>query len=474
MMAGLSPDSVRGLNREIFRLAVPSIIANITIPIVGMVAIAVVGHLEGDSSFSTAALIGGISIGSMIFDLMYWNFGFLRTGTGGFTAQAYGRGDTVECADIFVRAEGIALLCAAFLLAVQWLVVKVALMVVDASPEVEYLAQSYFYVRVWAAPATLSLMAIKGWLIGMQDGFSPMLTDIVVNVVNIVLSIVLTLGVHWGVAGGFWAVDYAGIGFIGVAKATVIAQYSGFAVGLALVFGKYRRVFASYTGAALRSAFRGPEVRAFFRTNADLFVRSLCFIGIYIGFTTIAAGFGDLILATSSIMMQLMMLFSYITDGFAYAGEALTGRFVGGRNLVQLRRTVLWTFIWSFAVTSAFIVAYGSCGQAMLRLLTSDADVLSCGADFLVWLLLMPVAGCAAFTWDGIFTGATGTAHMRNSMLLAVAAYFALFYACDALFNKAGDGITGLHILLGAYCIHLVLRTVYLSLAYRSGVLAKV
>ena len=456
----------RTLNKEIFALALPSIIANITIPIVGMVAIAVVGHLHDDSGFSTAALIGGISIGSMLFDLMYWNFGFLRTGTGGMTAQAYGRGDKGECADLFVRAEGIALMSAAFLIAIQWLVVKFALFVVHGTPEVEYLASRYFYVRIWASPATLSLMAIKGWLIGMQDGVRPMITDITVNVVNVVASLILALG--WNPAG------YKGIGFIGVAWATVIAQYSGLVVGLALIAAKYAPLFADYTLAKVRGAFHGEGVRLFFRTNADLFVRSVCFIGIYIGFTTISATFGDVVLATSSIMMQLIMLFSYITDGFSYAGEALTGRFIGEMKVNMVRRTVLWVFIWSFAVTIVFMLAYGFEGKWMLGVLTSDSDVLECGSRYLVWLLLMPLIGCAAFTWDGIFTGATATHNLRDAMLLAVTLYFASYFAADTLFNNAHDGELGLHLLLAAYCLHLVVRTVYLCLTYKKGVLEKV
>lgn len=474
------------LNKEIFRLAIPSIIANITIPIVGMVAIAVVGHIGGNAEFGAATLIGGISIGSMLFDLMYWNFGFLRTGTGGLTAQAYGRKDHDECAAIFYRAEGIALASAALLLAIQWVVVQLALAIVDATPEVEYLAAQYFYIRVWAAPATLSLMAIKGWLIGMQDGTSPMLTDIVVNVVNIVFSIVLALGVHIGefdIAGvHFSGVDYNGIGFIGVAVATVIAQFSGFILGLLLVFIKYHHIFAHHALKDFFRAFSGPQVRLFFSMNFDLFIRSVCFIGIYIGFTAIAATYGDMILATSSIMMQLMMLFSYITDGFAYAGEAMVGRFVGEQNLWNLRLTSRFVTLWSFAVTFAFLAVYWFWGDAMLKMLTNDPEVLVCCHDFLIWLQLMPLIGCAAFTWDGIFTGATCTVDMRNSMLIATTLYFVSYFVANAIFN-GGDidiensrrsGLLGLHLLLGAYCLHLLVRTIYLCFRYRKAVWGKI
>ena len=215
------PQQEMGVNKKILDLALPSILANITVPLVGMVDIAVAGHLDPSSVASAATLIGGVAIGTMLFDLLYWNFGFLRVGTGGLTAQAFGRGDMKESASILSRAVGIALLCSLLLLAVQWLFVKAAFLVVDCTPEVRELASGYFYIRIWASPATLSLMAFKGWFIGMQDSISPMVTDLVVNVVNTAASIVLALGFT---AGGY---SWEGIGFTGIAAGTVMAQYSG-------------------------------------------------------------------------------------------------------------------------------------------------------------------------------------------------------------------------------------------------------
>lgn len=462
---------ISALNKEILRLALPSIIANITVPLVGMVAIAVVGHIHDDTLYSTATLIGGISIGSTIFSLLYWNFSFLRTGTGGLTAQAYGGGDMHECANLLSRAEAIALGSAAVIIMFQWVIVKFALMLLDASPEVEYLAQQYFMVRIWAAPATLSLMALKGWFIGMQDGVSPMLTDIVVNGLCVVGCIVLALGVHFG------GLDYEGIGFIGVAYATVIAQYCGFILAIILILTKYRRVFAGYTFAMARESFRGSKVRLFFSTNTDLFVRSLCFMGIYIGFTAISATFGDLTLATSTIMMDLMLLFSYITDGFAYAGEAMVGKYIGAADSTSMRRTVRYVFYWSMAIAVLFMVAYWLWGDVMLGWLTNDPEVLGRGMEYIAWLLLMPVVGCAAFTWDGVFIGATATRELRNSMIWAVGAFIGMYYllvlGMDAMAEGVLDGLWGLHLLLAAYFVHLVVRTVYMSIKYRSAVLCK-
>ena len=205
---------MKPINKDILKLASPSILANITVPLVGMVDIAVAGHLDA----SAAMMIGGIAIGSMLFDLLYWNFGFLRVGTGGLTAQAYGRGDRKECARILARALGIALACALVLIAIQWIFVKAAFLVVDSSPEVRNLASTYFFIRIWAAPATLSLMALKGWFIGMQDSVSPMATDMTVNGMNVLMSIVLALGFTVG------GLHYGGMGFRGVAMGTVVAQ----------------------------------------------------------------------------------------------------------------------------------------------------------------------------------------------------------------------------------------------------------
>ena len=451
---------MRTINKDILKLAIPSILANITVPIVGMVDIAVAGHLDT----SAAVMIGGIAIGTMLFDLLYWNFGFLRVGTGGLAAQAYGRGDRRECARIFSRAAGIALACALVLIAIQWIFIKAAFLVVDCTPEVRELASKYFFIRIWAAPATLSLMAFKGWFIGMQDSVSPMITDLVVNGMNVLMSIVLALGIT---VGGW---HYDGMGFAGIAAGTVAAQYSGLLAAAGLMIFKYsRNTFSHLTAEDLRTLLRGSETRRFFVMNADLFVRSLCFIAIYIGFTVISARYGDVLLAVSSIMMKLLMIFSYFTDGFAYAGEALTGRYIGAKDQPMVRQTVRWTFAWSMAIAVIFMAIYHFAGVPMLKMMTSDLTVVQAAKGYLPWLLLMPVIGCAAFTWDGIYIGATASKAIRNSMLWAVVGFFAVWAAGLAVPGLSAQG--SMHVLMGAYFAHLLARTVYLSVRYRSVVL---
>ena len=436
------------INRDILKLAIPSILANITVPIVGMVDIAVAGHLTGE----VATMIGGIAIGTMLFDLLYWNFGFLRVGTGGLTAQAYGRKDMKECSRILTRALGISLACALALIAIQWIFVKAAFMVVDCTQEVRELASGYFFIRIWAAPATLSLMAFKGWFIGMQDSVSPMVTDLVVNGMNILMSIVLALGISSGADSQTWILRP--LGFTGIALGTVVAQYSGLLTALSLLLSKYaRRVFGGLRIGELRGFFTGSQTRRFFVMNGDLFVRSLCFIAIYIGFTTISARFGDLLLAVSSIMMKLLMIFSYFTDGFAYAGEALTGRYIGAKDAPMVRQTVKWTFVWSMGIALIFMGIYHFAGVPMLRMMTSDVAVVEQSREYLPWLLLMPVVGCAAFTWDGIYIGATASKEIRNAMLWAVVAF-------GLVWLLGGDSM---HTLMAAYFAHLLARTIYLS-----------
>jgi MATE family multidrug resistance protein len=533
---------MHSINKDILKLAVPSILANITVPIVGMVDIAVAGHLDTNA----ATMIGGIAVGSMLFDLLYWNFGFLRVGTGGLTAQAFGRKDWKECSHILTRALGMSLAIACCLLLIQWVFVKAAFMVVDCTPQVRELASRYFFIRIWAAPATLSLMALKGWFIGMQDSVSPMVTDFVVNGMNILMSIVLALGIT--LPAGFGSVDsglagfaLAGhdappasgmlvpaMGFPGIALGTVVAQYSGLFVALMIVVFKYRRrVFEEFVFADLKAVFKGGETRRFFVMNADLFVRSLCFIAIYIGFTVISARYGDLLLAVSSIMMKILMIFSYFTDGFAYAGEAMTGRYIGACDDLNLRRTVKWTFVWSMGLALIFIGIYHFGGVLLLKMMTSDMAVVEASADFLPWLLLMPVVGCAAFTWDGIFIGATGSREMRNSMLWSVVAFAGVWFVGILLLDihssdSAGIaasislppssetlsfqtpsetsfsvsthdmskeplpavpdqnpsrtpgatryGIIAMHILMAAYFAHLLARTIYLTVKSRDVV----
>ena len=460
------------LNKQIVRLAVPSILANITIPLVGLVDTAIVGHI------SNAAAIGGIAIGTMLFDLLYWNFGFLRVGTSGMTAQAYGK----ECQMSDVRCQMLDVRCkkvesqesrvecgeetsrllkqsltiaggAALLIwTIQWFFVTAVLAVVPCSAEVAEMAKNYFYVRIWAAPATLSLMAFKGWFIGMQDTRSPMAVDILVNVVNMVASYLLAV--------------HTPLGVVGVAWGTLIAQYSGLILAFALLAYRYR----------IRLSWRemgwDKELQSFMRLNGNIFIRSLCFMVVYVGFTSIAGYYGDTELAVSSILMKLFMLFSFFVDGFAYAGEALVGKIIGegkGKDDVrctmydvrctELERCVRLLFRWSMGVGLFFTLIYALWGEECIGLLTDDHDVLAASIRYMGWLIAMPIISTLAFMWDGIYVGATAGKQIRNAMIYAAIAFVISYAGLHTVW-----GVQALYV---AYFAHLLARVVYLSIGWK-------
>lgn len=432
------------MNKQILRLAIPSILANITIPLVGLVDTAIVGHI------SDAHAIGGIAIGTMLFDLLYWNFGFLRVGTSGMTAQAFGRSDREQCARLLAQSVGIALIGAALIWLLQWLFVTVALAIVPCSAEVASFARDYFFVRVWAAPATLSLMAIKGWFIGMQDTVCPMITDIVVNVVNMAVSYALAV--------------YTPLGALGVAYGTVVAQFTGLLLSIVILMWKYRHVWLGVSFLRLLRDMRG--MRQLISLNANLFVRSLCFMIVYVGFTSLSSLYGDTDLAVCSILMKLFMLFSYFVDGFAYAGEALVGKYIGQqKNSPPFREgegvglLVRLLFLWSLGVGVVFTVIFALWSIPMYRMMTSDVVVLGRLTDFTAWLIAMPIVSTLAFMWDGVYTGATAGKQIRNGMILA-AIGFVLGYVATAHW-------WGVHALFVGYFLHLAARVIYLTAAWR-------
>ena len=438
---------MKSLNSQILRLAIPSILANITIPLVGIVDTAIVGHI------ANATYIGGIAIGTMLFDLLYWNFGFLRVGTSGMTAQAYGRGDGVECARLLTQSVSIALIGAVVLWLIQWLFVTAVLAIVPCSTEVAAFAREYFFIRIWAAPATLSLMAFKGWFIGMQDTVSPMITDIVVNVVNMTVSYVLAV--------------YTPLEALGVAYGTLVAQFTGLLLALVICMFKYKTVVQEVIrlfGDKATKLLGGQEMRRFMSLNANLFVRSLCFMVVYVGFTSLASQYGDVELAVSTIMMKLFMLFSYFVDGFAYAGEALVGKEWGAsRSLAssphRLVRIVRLLFAWSLGVGLLFTLLFVVWSEECYLAMTNDMEVLSCLADYTLWLIAMPLVSTLAFMWDGVYAGATAGKQIRNAMI-----YAALGFVTCYLATYWWLGIQGLYI---AYFAHLVARVVYLTAAWK-------
>lgn len=441
---------MNSLNKDILRLAIPSILANITIPLVGIVDTAIIGHI------SDAAAIGGIAIGTMLFDLLYWNFGFLRVGTSGLTAQAYGAGDVTECRKILSRSLTVAVLAAFFLWAIQWLFVNAVLAVVPCSQEVASVAREYFFVRIWAALATLMLFTFKGWFIGMQDTKSPMAVDIVVNVVNMGASYYLAV--------------HTPLGIIGVAHGTVIAQYTGLFLAVLILVFKYHIVHIGWQ--EIVDAMQGVELKRMMALNGNLFIRSLCFMVVYVGYTWLASRYGDTELAVSSILMKLFMFFSFFVDGFAYAGEALVGKAYGeyksqiSNFKFQISNLVRLLFNWAIGVGLLFTALYAVGGDNCLALLTNDLSIIGTADKYLVWLALMPIISSLAFMWDGVYIGATAGLQIRNSMIWAAVAFVALYLMTFRF--------VGTHALYIAYLAHLVARVIYLSANWKKINIAQI
>ena len=397
---------------DILQLALPAIVTNITVPLLGLVDTAIVGHM------GAATYIGAVSVGSMIFNLVYWVFGFLRMGTSGMTAQAYGRKDLAEAARLLGRSVLVALTVALAVVVLQWPLCEVMMWFIGPTADVRPLAATYFRIVVWGAPASLGLFALTGWMIGMQNTRLPMVVSIVQNVVNIMASLVL--------------VYVLGMKVEGVAIGTVVAQYAGLLTAAGLLWRSYRTVLGKWRmengewrigrGGRLLWVTRG--LGPFFRVNRDIFLRTLFLVAVNLYFTSAGARQGATILAVNTLLMQLYLLFSYIMDGFAFAGEALGGRYWGAADKVMLRSVVRRLFGWGATMTLLFTAVYVLGGMPFLRLLTDEPSVVEASRSYVWWAYLIPVAGVAAFVWDGIFIGTTLTRGMLLSSAVAAVVFF--------------------------------------------------
>ncbi|MBO4489093.1 MAG: MATE family efflux transporter [Bacteroidales bacterium] len=403
------------LDKEILRLAIPSIITNITVPLLGMVDVAIIGHI-GD-----ARGIAAIALGTMIFNLIYWNFGFLRMGTSGLTAQAYGAEDRQEYLNVLLQGLVIAGAVAATLLLLQYPIGLLCKRWIHSSPETIEMALTYFFIRIWAAPANLGLYVLKGWFIGMQNAKTPMWIAIALNIVNIICSLVFVFVFHYGIEGIAWG--------------TVIAQYSGLTAAVIIWFLQYGHLREHIR---LRESIQWHKMIRFFKVNADIFLRSLCLIAVFTFIPYISADMGDEILAANTLLLQLFTLLSYIMDGFAYAGESLVGRFIGARDEDTLRQVVRKLLHWGIGLSLIFTAIYGLLGRQLLSILTNNKAVIDLAMQYIVWTVLVPFTGFAAFIYDGIYIGATASKGMRNIMFIATAAFFLLYYILQPIWQNHG------------------------------------
>lgn len=401
------------MNKKILQLTIPNIITNITVPLLGMVDMAIVGRLSLDH-------IAAITIGTSIFNLIYWNFGFLRMGTSGLAAQAYGGRNLPEAVRVLVRSLTIALIIALLLITFQRPISRLAFIVIPCDKEVFQLAYTYFSIRIWAAPATLGLYALKGWFIGMQNSRTPMWIAIFLNIINIVFSLLFVVGFGWDIAGVAWG--------------TVIAQYSGLMVGCFIALRYYGKLFRRYFN--LRASLRLKELKLFFNINADIFLRTFCLALVFTFITAASSSISKEVLAIDSLLLQFFTLFSYIMDGFAYAGESLVGRYIGACDKSLLRKAIKYLFRWGWVLSGVFTVLYATMGELFLHLFTDDESIIALARPYMMWIVVMPICGFAAFLWDGIYVGATASRQMRNAMFVATAVFFAIYYGSEYMINK--------------------------------------
>ena len=403
------------MDKNILRLAIPNIISNITVPLLGMIDMFIVGHL------SSELYIGAIAIAVMLFNLLYWSFSFLRMGTSGFTAQAYGAKNHQEVVNVLLRSLLVAFLGGILIILFQYFILNIALHFIQGSAEVLTLAADYFYIYVWAAPAVLGMYAFTGWFIGMQDAKTPMTVAIAVNVINIVASLTLVFVFKWELKG--------------VALGSAIAQISGFLLCLSFWFAKYKSLRKYVHSKFVKNL---ADLIPFFQVNSNIFLRTLCLIIVSTFFTSASAKFGDITLAVNSLMMQLFVLFSYMMDGFAYAAEALTGRFVGEQNPSSLRLLIKRLFVWGIGLTFFFTILYVFFSESILGILTDKESVIQLAKEYIGWALLIPIAGFSAFLWDGIFVGMTASRQMRDSMFVAMISFFVIYYLTRSSFGNNG------------------------------------
>ena len=403
------------MNREILRIALPNIISNITVPIMGIVSTMIAGHL-GDS----VTTIGALAIGVSIFNFIYWNCSFIRMGTSGITAQAFGAGDNHTTTLMLARAVVVSVAVGFTMLLFQKPLGLVALKIMNGGEMVA----DYFFARIWAVPAGVLLFGLNGWLTGMQNAVIPMIVAIIVNIIHIACSL--------------WFAFPLGMGIVGIAYASVVAQWTGVAITAAITWWHYGNRLERITW---REVMDMQAMRAFFVINRDIIIRTLCICAAYTFFTAASARMDDpTILAVNTILLELFTLFSYMNDGFAYAAEALTGRFIGARDGRSLRECVKKCMVWCMVVGVAYVALYVGWWRELLGLFVEDGanaeQIIEYAGRYIGWIIIIPLAASLPFMMDGIMVGATQSRIMRNSMLLATAAYFLLFYSLEPVIGN--------------------------------------
>ena len=404
------------VNRSILKLAIPNIISNITIPLLGLVDMILMGHL------SSPIYIGAIALGGTIFSVLYSFFSFLRAGTTGFTAQAYGAKDISEESYSLYRSMTIAVFAFLLILCLQKPIARLSLALLDGSDDLKNLAITYFFVRIWAAPANMLLYCFNGWFIGMQNTKIPMAIAIIINVLNIAFSIFFVMVLKQDV--------------VGVALGTVIAQYCGLLTAFIFLFSKYKRHLIKIN---INILLNIDKLKRFFKVNSDLMIRSILLVFTIAFFTNQSAKLGDNILSINMILLQFFYIFSYFTDGFAYAGEALVGKFIGARDEANLRSVVVHLFKWGALISVPFAILYALFPTPFVKMISDSPIIISEIQPYYIYMVLIPIITFAAFLWDGIYIGATASKAIRNTMIISsIVIFLPMWYLLTPLWGNHG------------------------------------
>ena len=403
------------LHRQVLALAIPMVLSNITIPLLGLIDAAVIGHLEH------AWYLGGVAVGGTMISVTFWLLGFLRMATTGLSAQAYGAENKLLLSQTF--SQGIFLaLCFSFILLLFHQHLSYAIFSFsDAAPEVKLYAEQYFSIRIWSAPAALSNLVIMGWLLGTQNARYPMWLVIITNSINIILDLLFVIGFNWKVEGA--------------AFASVIADYSAFVIGLIFVLKQSKKLELPRFIMSISDLLSG--FKRLFKLNRDIFLRSLCLQACFTFMTFQGASLGVDIVAANAVLMSFLMMISYGMDGFAYAMEAMVGKAIGAKNKSQLSDSLIGTTFWSFIISLILSLAFGFGGYQLISMISSIEAVQQTALIYLPWLVAMPLVSMWCFLLDGIFVGATKGSEMRNSMFIAMLTFFTTWWLMQDYGNHA-------------------------------------
>ncbi len=429
------------MNKKILHLALPSIVSNITVPLLGLVDVAITGHM-GDAGYMAA-----IAVGSMIFNIIYWLFAFLRFGTGGMTAQSYGEAtangghDFRECCHILLRAQLVCVVMAMLLLLMQQPLFRLAIWLIEPEMHLMPIIHTYYNICIWGTLPSLALYAFTGWFVGMQNTTLTMIISITQNIVNIGLSC--------------FFVYELGMRIEGVALGTLLAQWSGVVMALVMLRVKYA---ALWRGVCLRGAVKLEKMKRFFLVNRILFYRTLFLVAVNLYIIVAGARGGAIILAVNSVLMQLFILYTYVMDGFSFAAEALCGRYYGARDSGRFQLALRGVWYWGLVLTTVYTLLYAVGGEAFLRLLTDDVTIREAAKAFLPWAIAIPFCGIAAFVWDGVFVGVTNTKGMLCGTFCGAVAFFGVYF----VFRHA----LGNHALWLAFCTYLLARGIAQHVIY--------